>query len=122
MRTAERANVFLDVMMAGLTEVCIRIYLSSTMGTNGFTDGLATLSTEHCFGLVDSTTIRAGFACGLLLMLSHLHLHGLQIWPGGTFQDLLRTYCPLCLFVIRMIIYHDDSSNYNSDAKITIIS
>lgn len=99
-------------MMAGLAKIGIRVYIRSTMRTNRLANRLSTLGTEHSLWLVYGTTIGAMHPCSLLL-LGHLHLLGRLLRPHRLLQDLLRASSPLCLFIIWIIINHDDSSKYN---------
>jgi hypothetical protein len=68
MGTTIRAHIFADIMMADLTEVCVWIYLGSTMWTSSLTDRLTTLCTEHGLRVVDGTAIWASLTCSLTLL------------------------------------------------------
>lgn len=98
--------------MAGLAEIGIRVYIRSAMGTNRIANRLSALGTEHSLWLVHGTTIGARHPYCLLL-LGHLHLLGRLLRPHRLLQDLLKASNPLCLFIIWIIINHDDSSKYN---------
>jgi hypothetical protein len=73
-------------MVTSLTVVCIGVYLDATVGTRCLAYGLATLSAEHGFRLIDGPTIGTRLASCLLLLLSLLggHIHGYSlVWPDG---------------------------------------
>ena len=74
MGAAIGADVFLDIVMADFTEVCVRINLGTTMRTGRLADGLSTLCTEHCLGFVDGSAkgTRLACRCTLLWLLHRL--------------------------------------------------
>jgi hypothetical protein len=61
-------------MMADLTEVCVWVYLGTTVRTRSLTDGLTTLCTEHGLRIVDGATERTLLSCRLALLCLLLRL------------------------------------------------
>jgi hypothetical protein len=79
MGTAIGAHVFLDIVMADLTEVCVWVYLGTTVRTGSLADGLTTLRTEHRLWVVDGSAVRTSLSCCLTLLSL---IHGL-LWRIG---------------------------------------
>ena len=72
---AERAHIRLDIMMTCLTEIGIRVYLTTTVGANARDKESTTQRTVGGIGIIDSATLRTRNAIGIRRLSLHHLLH-----------------------------------------------
>jgi hypothetical protein len=100
------ADILADIVMTDLAEICIRIYLCTTMGTGCLADWLAALGTEHGLGIVNSSTIGACLTFGMILLalLQRLVCHHGLLWFLRPMQHLLGIYSTLRIVLYWVVI------------------